>query len=111
VPHGDGRPVPEAPDSFAVYSDNEDNVSSNNEAQQVSASRDADYLPSTDSSNHKITEGELNGLIRDLEIPKNKAELLTQSIQQCNLLHNSVKMTTFQVCKFQRTCTRSNGFV
>jgi len=54
VPHGDGLPVPEPPDNFAMYSDDEDS-----EEQQPSASRDADYLPSTDSSNHKITEGEL----------------------------------------------------
>jgi hypothetical protein len=38
--------------------------------------RDADYLPSADFSNHKNTEGERNDLIRDLELPKNKAELL-----------------------------------
>jgi len=111
VPHGDGRPVPEAPESFAVYSDDEDSVSSNSEEQQPSASRDADYLPSTDSSNHKITEGELNGLIRDLELPQNKAELLAPSLQQSNLLPNSVRVTTFQSCKFQRTFTRSDAFV
>jgi len=59
-----------------MYPDDEDIVSSNSEEQQPSASRDADYLPRTDSSNHKITEGELNDLIRVLELPKNKAELL-----------------------------------
>jgi len=55
VPHGDGLPVPEPPDNFAKYSDDKDIVSSNSEEQQPSASRDADYLPSTDSSNHKTT--------------------------------------------------------
>jgi len=71
VHHGDGLPVPETPDNFAMYSDDED-VSSNSEEQQPSVSRDADYLPSTDSSNHKITGGERNDLIRDLELPKKK---------------------------------------
>jgi len=33
VPHGDGLPVPEPPDNFAVYSDDEDSVSSNSEEQ------------------------------------------------------------------------------
>jgi len=70
VPHVDGLPVPEPPDNFAMYSEDEDSVSSNSEQQQPSASRDADYLPSTDSSNHKITEGELIDLIRNLELPK-----------------------------------------
>jgi len=91
VPHGDGLPLPEPPDNFAMYSDDEDNVSSNSEEQQPSASRDADNLPSTDSSNHKITEGELNDLIRDLELPKNKAELLVSKLQQWNLLHRKGK--------------------
>ena len=59
VPHGDGHSIPEPPDNFTMYSDEE-----NSEEQQPSASRDADYLPSTDFSNHNITEGELNNLIR-----------------------------------------------
>jgi len=91
VPHGDGRPVPETPDNFAMYSDDEDSVSSNSEEQQPSASRDADYLSSTDSFNHKITKGEITDLIRDLELPKYKAELLASKLQQWNLLHHKGK--------------------
>ena len=94
--HGDGLLVPEPPDNFAIYSDDENSVSSNSDEQQPSASRDANYLPSTDSSNHKITDGELNALIRDLELPKNEAELLASNLQQWNLLHHSVKVTTFR---------------
>jgi len=89
VPHGDGLSVPEPPDNFAMYSDDKDSVSSDSEEQQPSASRDADYLTSTDSSNHKKTEGELSDLIRDLKLPKSKAELLASSLQQWNLLHHS----------------------
>jgi len=96
VPHGDGLPVPEPPDNFAMYSDDDNSDSSNSEEQRPSASRDADYLPSTDSSNHKITEGEVNDLIRDLELPTNKAEHLASMLQQWNLLHHSVKVTTFR---------------
>jgi hypothetical protein len=70
VPHGDGLPVPESPNNFAMFSDDEDSVSSNSEEQQPSASRVADNLPSTNFSKHKITEGELNDLIRDLKLPK-----------------------------------------
>jgi len=58
VPYGNGLPVPKSPDNFAMYSDDKDSVSSNSEEQQPSASRDADYLPSTNSSTHKITEGQ-----------------------------------------------------
>jgi hypothetical protein len=93
VPHGDGLPVHEPPDNLAMYSDEEDCVSSNNEEQHSSTSRDADYVPSTDSY-HTIIEGELN-VIRDLKLPKNKAELLASRLQQRNVLHHSVKVTTF----------------
>jgi len=87
VPHGDGLSDPETPEYFALYSGDEDGVSSNSGEQQPSASRDADYLPSTDSCNHNITEGERNDFIRDFELPKNKAEFLASMLQQWNLLH------------------------
>jgi hypothetical protein len=72
VPHGDGLPLPEPTYNFAIYSHNEESFSSNSEKQQSSASRTADYLASTDFSNHKITEGELNDLIRDFKLPKRR---------------------------------------
>ena len=96
MPHGDGLPVPEPPDNFAMYSDDEDSVSSHGEEQQPSASRHAEYLPNIDTSNHKITDGELSDLIRDLELPKNKAELLASRLQQWRLLQRPVKVTTFR---------------
>jgi hypothetical protein len=68
--------------NLAMHSDDEDCVSSNNEEQHPSTSRDADYVPSTDSSHHTITEGELKDIITDLELPKNKAELLASRLQQ-----------------------------
>ena len=88
--------VPEPPDNFTMYSDDDDSGSSNSKEQQSSVSRDADYLPSRNSSNYNITEGESNDLIKDLELPKNKAELLASRLQQWNFLHHSVKVTTFR---------------
>jgi hypothetical protein len=82
VPHSDGLPVHELPDNLAMYSDDEDSASSNNEEQQPSASGDVDYVLSTDSSHHTITEGELSDFIRDLKLPKNKVELLASDVQQ-----------------------------
>ena len=98
MPQDDGLHDPEPPDNFAMYSDGEDSVSSNTEEQQTSASRDADYLPNTDSSYHKITEGKRNDLIRKLQLTKKKnAERLASSLQQWNLLQQSVKVTKVTV--------------
>jgi len=91
VPRGDGLPVPELPDIFAMNSDDEDSVSSNGEEEQASASKDADYLQSRDSSKLKITEGEFNDLNRGFELLKTKAEFVASCLQQWNLLHHSMK--------------------
>jgi hypothetical protein len=72
VLHGDGLPVPEPADNFVMYCDEEDGVSSNGEEHQPSVSRVADNFPSTDFSNHKITEGELIDLIMDFILPKRR---------------------------------------
>jgi len=88
VSRGDGLPVPEPPDIFAMHSDVVDSVSSNGEEMQASASRDADILPSRGSSKHKITEGEHNYLNRDFELLKPNAELVASCLQQWNLLHH-----------------------
>jgi hypothetical protein len=51
--------------------------------QQPSASRDPEFCPCLDSSEpQNITEIELNDLIRNLELPKNKAEFLASRLQQ-----------------------------
>jgi len=70
VPHGDGLPVPEPPDNFAMYSDDEGSVSSNSAEQQPSASRDGRLPAKHRLLQSKITECELNDLIRDFELPK-----------------------------------------
>ena len=53
------------------------------EEYEPSASRDPEFCPSLDSSRlHNITEIELNDLIIDLELPKNKTEFLASRLQQ-----------------------------
>jgi hypothetical protein len=57
-------------------------------------------MPSTDFSNYKITEGELIDLIKDLELPKNKAELLeaveftTPLRERGNISHQKPRIRT-----------------
>jgi len=93
VPHGDRLPVPEPPDSLLCTLTTKTVFlqTAKNSIQQLQHMQ-----TSTDSSIHKITEGELNNLIRNLELPKNKAELLASMLQQWNLLHHSATVTKFR---------------
>ena len=47
---------------------------------------DPDFEQTTSNKPHLITQSELNDLVRDLHLPKNKAELLGSRLQQWNLL-------------------------
>ncbi|GBO32648.1 hypothetical protein AVEN_22213-1 [Araneus ventricosus] len=47
------------------------------------------------SSPHKITSVELNDLVRDLDLSKNKTEILASRLQQWNLLEENVRVTSF----------------
>ena len=71
---------------------------------------------------HRITEGELNYLIRDLDLPKSKAELLGSRLQQWNLLKENVKISVYrkrhedlaQFFKMERglvACSDSDGLI
>ena len=45
---------------------------------------------------HLINESKLNDLVRDLDLPKVKAELLASRLKQWNLLQNGVKVCSFR---------------
>jgi hypothetical protein len=64
------------PDSFSLDSDEEENTPE--ETPQPSTSRYLEFfLNATSAEPHKITQKELSDLTRDLELSKNKAELLS----------------------------------
>ena len=93
VPHGEGLPVPDAPESFSLESDEEEDETSGPEP---SMSHDPDFVPSCSPEQHLITQGELNDLVRDLELPKSKAELLGFRLQQWHLLAGDVRVSKFR---------------
>jgi hypothetical protein len=78
VPHCEGLPMPDPPaHNFPLYSDEEEE-NTPEETQQPSASRDLEFFLNVSYSEpHKIMLKELSDLIKDLELSKNKAELLS----------------------------------
>ncbi|XP_029451745.1 zinc finger protein 544-like isoform X3 [Rhinatrema bivittatum] len=97
IPHGKGLPIPDVPELFSLASAKEEDETCGPEQ---SMSHDPDFLPSSSSEPHLITQSELNDLVRDLELPRSKADLLGSRLQQWNLLsgerlfsHNYTKKT------------------
>jgi len=45
---------------------------------------------------HRITQKKLNNLIRDLDLPKSKAELLGSRLQQWKLLKENVRISVYR---------------
>ena len=63
---------------------------------QAPTSRDPEFFPNVTSGEpHKITQKEISDLSRDLELSRNKAELLSSRLHQCSLPDNIVKVTAF----------------
>lgn len=95
-------PVPDAPASFSLESDDEEEECETY-GPEPSVSHDPDFLPTSSCEPHLTTQGELNDLVRVLELPKNKAELLGSRLQQWNLLAGDVRVSMF--------CDRQKDFV
>lgn len=85
VLHGDNYPVPKTPNQ--VVKDKA--LTANLEVLLISAeeTKDPDYVPEEDCSEpHMIDQSELSDLIRDLNLTKQKSELLASRLLQWRLL-------------------------
>lgn len=91
VPHGNSLPVPQPPESYTLDSESD--------SESTSPEAGPSYIPSSHElpdTPHLITQGELNDLVRDLDLPKSKAELLGSRLQQWNLLDKGVKVSIYR---------------
>ena len=89
VVHSLELPVPVPPTTISSP-DTNSNESSSDDV-------DTSYEPSDASSApHIITTGELNDLVRDLQLTKNQSELLASRLQGWNLLNADAKVTYFR---------------
>jgi hypothetical protein len=96
VLHGEGLPVPEPPYSYSLESEDEQDDEIY-DSSGPSTSTDPDFEPTVMSSEpHRITQNELNDLVRDLKLSKSNSELLASRLQQWNLLEENVTVSAFR---------------
>jgi hypothetical protein len=96
LPHGEGHPVPEPPEIVTLESEKEEDDEIC-DISEPSTSKDHQFAHKVMSAEpHRITQNKLNDCVRDLELPKGKAELLASRLQQWNLLDDNVKVSAFR---------------
>ena len=97
VPHGEGISIPDPPKEFAIDSDDENESESTSGSPELPASTKppVSHGRSSAPQPHILTQDELNVLVRDLELHKNKAELLRSRLKQWNLLEKNVRISSF----------------
>jgi len=112
VPHTEDLPVPVPLQQYILDSDDEP-TENREKIPQLSTSTDADFTADLQFNEfHRITQEELNDLIRDLDLFKSKAELLGSRLQQWNLLKENVRISVYrkrheglvQFFKWKRHC-------
>ncbi len=75
IPHDLTRPVPEPPKNLSQKS--------NSSLSSYKSNSDKEFLPTPEQpKHHLITTEDYDDLIRDLNLPKNKAELLGSLLKQ-----------------------------
>ena len=93
VPHTEDLPVPVPTQQYNLDSDDEP-TENQGKIYRTPKSTEADFtacLQCNDSN--RITQEVLNDLLRDLDLPKNKAELLDLIVQQWNFLKENVRIS------------------
>ena len=94
VPHSDELPIPE-PCEVDLLSSDDAESSQESCISEPSTFRNEEFGFTT-SEPHLINESEMNNLVRDLDLPKGKAELLASRLKQWNLLQSGVNVCSFR---------------
>lgn len=91
TPHSEEIPVP-------VFEDKsiEESSSSQDETQSIATTDDASFLDDNDEQPKLFSQNELNDLVRDLNLPKDSAELLASRLKDKNMLNGKVKVSFFR---------------
>lgn len=93
--HSDAYPVPLTPNEAVKEKAQTVSLKS---VEDVSALKDPDYIPEDDPDDpHRLDQRELNDLVRDLGLNKQKSELLASRMLQWNMLKAETKVTHYRV--------------
>ena len=90
VPHDCTLPIPVPPANMSLM------VSSDSASSTSSDSDSYENYEADDGNPHLIEQSELNDLIRDLSLSKDKAELLASRLQQWHLLAANTRVTVYR---------------
>ena len=96
VSHGEMLPVPKAPEKYTLDSDKQEIESSASSGEFSMSSQESYFASCISHKAHFISQNELNDLVRDLELPKTKSELLGSRLQQWNLLADGVRISKYR---------------
>jgi hypothetical protein len=95
VPHGEDLPVPEPPKEYNLNSEMEEEDTEKTGPHKQEPT-DPDLQDPASESPHKLTQNELNDLVRDLELPEVKTKQLASRIKQWKYLDEGVKITLYR---------------
>jgi hypothetical protein len=96
VRHTEDLPVPVPPQQYICDSDDEP-TENRKKTSQPSKSTDADFTADLQINKfHRITEEGLNYLIRNLALPKSKAEVLGSRLQKWKLLKENIRISVYR---------------
>jgi hypothetical protein len=108
IPHDDSWQAPELPDDGLVFLEQMECVSS---PEAILHSSDDRYFPQERTSEPKwFNQQELNDLIPDISLSRDKAELLASRLKERNLLKNDVRVCHYWIWNnVLKACCRVNG--
>src|ERR1043165_5708572 len=96
LPHDESMPVPKPPENVNFESDSESEKSASDAGPSYVKGQGSSSSNSSTEEPHLITQADLNDLVRDLDLPKSKAQLLGSRLQQWNLLEKGTKLSFFR---------------
>nr|CAH7753306.1 unnamed protein product [Callosobruchus chinensis] len=108
VSHNDSLPIPVPPQTYTLQTELQPGTPNDTSTDDEEHSAD-----SVSRQPHLLTQAELDDLIRDLQLPRTKSQLLGSRLQQWNLLEKGVKVSSYRTrqSSLKSLFSEDNGLV